>query len=86
MLHAPDPYDPDLPSAFDHDAFYVEGEPYQGDVPDTGLRCHCGREVVATLNDPDGSAYGWAHVGIGDASDRTGDEIDQPRTTLRAVG
>jgi hypothetical protein len=82
-LSAPDPYDPALGSPFDHDAFYVDGEPYQGDVPDTGLRCACGREVVNTLNDPP-VRTGWAHVGCGDASDKTGMEVYMPK--LQAVG
>lgn len=71
-MRTPDPYNPALPSAFDHDAFYVEGEPYQGEAAelDTGLRCHCGREVVSTLNET--TSTGWAHVGIGDASEPNG--------------
>jgi hypothetical protein len=57
-----DPYDPSLRSAFDHAAFYDHGEPFRGDVEDTGLRCYCGREVVAS----DESRTGWSHVGVGD--------------------
>ena len=64
------PYDPRLPSAFDHDAFYVEGEPTRDYDGDTGLRCHCGREVVAVMDNEE-TRTGWAHVGIGDAHDRT---------------
>ena len=58
----PDPYDPSLRPALDHAAFYEYGEPFRGDVEDTGLRCFCGREVVSDMDD----AQGWAHVGIGD--------------------
>lgn len=72
-MRTPDPSDPSLPSAFDHPAFYVEGEPYHGEAAelDTGLRCSCGREVVAVW-DFDESPTGWAHVGVGDENDRTG--------------
>lgn len=64
---APDPWGKELPSAYDHDAFYESGEPVWGaDYDcDTGLRCWCGREVV---NDED-SPTGWSHVGIGMRSD-----------------
>lgn len=49
-----------------HEAFYASGEPYQGEAAalDTGLRCWCGQEVVAVLDDPEGDfPTGWAHVG-----------------------
>lgn len=84
---APDPYSPALASPFDHDAFYAVGEPEHGSLAardaDTGLRCACGREVVNALNDST-VRTGWAHVGVGDASDRTGLEVYMPK--LRAVG
>lgn len=71
----PDPWDPGLGDPYDHSAFYVEGDPYVEEHAfdhDTGLRCGCGREVVGTLNDS--CPTGWAHVGIGDASDATGED------------
>lgn len=72
-MKTPDPYDPGLEPAFDHDAFYVAGEPILGEAAelDTGLRCHCGREVVVVM-DWEETETGWAHVGIGDAHDHTG--------------
>lgn len=46
-----------------HEAFYASGEPMESDQ-DTGLRCWCGTEVVAVLDDPDGEfPTGWSHVG-----------------------
>jgi hypothetical protein len=72
-MMAPDPYDTRLRSAFDHRAFYDHGEPYRGDVEDTGLRCYCGREVVADMDFD--SPTGWSHVGIGDRSDPTGEPV-----------
>lgn len=62
--YGPDPHDPELRSAFDHAAFYDHGGPAKG-IEDTGLRCYCGREVVAD----DEARTGWAHVGIGDATE-----------------
>lgn len=59
-------------SPYDHRAFYASGAPYiderMADI-DTGLRCICGREVVAVL-DLFESATGWAHVGVGDLDDQ----------------
>ena len=69
-MAATDPFNPALTSPFDHSAFYESGAPYWGpayDV-DTGLRCFCGREVVAD----DDSPSGWSHVGIGDTNDPSG--------------
>lgn len=65
-----DPYNPALPDAYDHDAFYEEGAPWRGPMydRDTGLRCWCGREVVSDTESP----TGWAHVGIGQSSDQEG--------------
>ncbi len=61
-----------MSSPNDHTAFYVEGAPIVGDAAelDTGLRCHCGLEVVNTMNDL-AVRSGWAHVGVGDKDDRT---------------
>ncbi len=70
VITAPDPYDNRLGSAFDHVAFYDHGEPYWGEVEDTGLRCYCGREVVAT-----DSRSGWSHVGCGDKNEMVGEPI-----------
>jgi len=54
-------------AADDHDAFYFEGAPNrdQAAEADTGLRCWCGREVVAVLDEDEDEIYptGWAHVG-----------------------
>lgn len=62
----PDPYDPTLwRHALDHPAIYEYGEPFRGDVEDTGLRCFCDREVVSNMESPSG----WSHVGIGDANE-----------------
>ena len=46
-----------------HEARYYEGAPNWGPRydEDTGLRCWCGREVVAV--DDDDHPSGWAHVG-----------------------
>jgi hypothetical protein len=63
--YGPDPYDASIwRHPLDHVAFYEYGAPFRGDVEDTGLRCRCGREVVAV--DFDESPTGWAHVGVGD--------------------
>lgn len=75
MITAPDPYDTRLRSAYDHRAWYDHGEPYQGEVEDTGLRCYCGREVVADMSIGIPGSTGWAHVGIGDRSDPTGEPV-----------
>ena len=65
---APDPYDTDFGSAFDHAAFYTDGMPYQDETEDTGLRCYCEREVVAT-----DSRSGWSHIGVGDKDEMVGE-------------
>lgn len=69
---APDPHDPGLISPFDHhailDARPTWTEVWVGDeCLDTGLRCACGREVVADEESPSG----WAHVGVGQEGDLT---------------
>jgi hypothetical protein len=69
----PDPFDPQLISPFEHNAFLYPQPSWvevwrRGEVVDTGLRCACGREVVAVED----SVSGWAHVGIGDESDPAG--------------
>lgn len=69
-MYAPDPYDPALRSPFDHVAFYTFGEPFRGEVEDTGLRCFCGREVIGV--ELDESPTGWSHVGVGDRHDPAG--------------
>ena len=70
---APDPWDRELISPYDHHAFLdacaTWVEVWRGDeCLDTGLRCPCGREVVADEDAPSG----WSHVGIGQEGDLTG--------------
>ena len=64
--------DPYPLTAYDHEAFYISGAPTQGAAwdHDTGLRCICGREVVAVM-DWNETRTGWAHVGVGDLFDKT---------------
>jgi hypothetical protein len=83
MLRAPDPYDPELTSPFDHGAFYTDtvGSAclVRSDSGPDRLRCWCGREIVS---DEDADT-GWSHVGVGSRSDPEG-QLDWERNVRTA--